>query len=566
MNAANAQEFHLKIVALNDFHGNLQSPGKSRANAQSPEVPVGGADFLAAYVQRLKSGNPYTVVVSAGDVIGASPLVSALFHEEDTIEAMNRVGLEISSVGNHEFDKGRQELLRMQHGGCSTLDKNTCMGAAVGTPVPFEGARFQYLSANVFDISTGKTLFPAYAIRTYDGVKVAFIGLTLADTPTIVVPSGVAGLRFTDEASTINELVAQLRKQGIESFVVLIHQGGLHKASGVVDINGCAGGLRGSPIETIVHKLDDSVGLVISGHTHQAYICRIANRSGRMVPVTSASAFGRMVTDIDVTIDTRTRKIAGVTARNVLVDRTAADIVPDAALTKIVDRYAALIAPITSRVVGSVAADMVKKGDADGESPLGDLIADAQLEATRAPGSGAAVAAFMNSGGIRADIPFASPTAGVANGKVTYGELYTTQPFGNDLVTMTLTGAQIKTMLEEQFKGCGLDAQPGDDPSAATVRTLQVSRGFTYAWNPTGAPCHRVDAASIKIEGVPVVPAAKYRITVNSLLADGGDQFYVLRKGTDRLVGEVDLEALTAYFAKHPSLAPPPGGRVSVRP
>ena len=211
LTSARADDFKLKIIAFNDFHGNLQSPGRFRANAQSPNVPVGGIDFLAGYVERLKGENPYNVVVSAGDLAGASPLVSALFHDEDTIEAMNRLGLEINAVGNHEFDKGKQELLRLQNGGCSTQDQNTCQGAATGTPVPFEGAKFQYLAANVVDTSTGKTILPAYAIKTYNGVKIAFIGLTLKDTPSLVVPAGVAGLKFMDEAGAINAVVRQLR-------------------------------------------------------------------------------------------------------------------------------------------------------------------------------------------------------------------------------------------------------------------------------------------------------------------------------------------------------------------
>ena len=253
--AARADDFKLKIIAFNDFHGNLQSPGKIAANAQSPEVAAGGVDFLAGYVEHLKSESPYSVVVSAGDLIGASPLVSALFHDEDTIEAMNRLGLELTSVGNHEFDKGKQELLRIQRGGCSTQDQNTCKGSVTGTPVPFEGAKFEYLAANVFDTTTGKTLFPAYAIKTYNGVQIAFIGLTLKDTPTIVTPSGVAGLRFADEASTINSIVSQLRNQGIKIFVVLIHQGGTQTTKGTHDINACEGGLNGSPIQSIVGKL-----------------------------------------------------------------------------------------------------------------------------------------------------------------------------------------------------------------------------------------------------------------------------------------------------------------------
>jgi len=559
-----AETFHLEIIAFNDFHGNLQTPGKFRVGPQSPEVPVGGADYLAAYVAHLKAQNPDNVVVSAGDLTGASPLTSALFHDEGTIEAMNRLGLEINAVGNHEFDKGRKELLRFQHGGCSTLDANTCKGADVGTPVPFEGAKFQYLAANVFDTSTGKTIFPAYAVKTYHGVKVAFIGLTLKDTPAVVTAAGVAGLRFADEASTINATVRDLQKQGIASFVLLIHEGGLQTGK-TVDINACAGGLDGTPIKAIVGKLDDAVGLVISAHTHQAYNCRIQNRSRRPVLVTSASAYGRLVTEIDVTLDTKTGKMTAETARNIVVDRTNPEIKPDLAVQRIVDRYAALTAPIVNRPVGSVTAEISKTTLDSGESPMGDLIADAQLEATIAESAGGAQIAFMNDGGIRAGVPFKGTVAGIPDGKVTFGELYTAQPFGNELVTMTLNGAQIKTALEEQFKGCALGVPAGED-ARTSDDLMQVSAGFSYTWSKAGGPCSKVDPASIKLHGVTLNPSTKYRVTANSFLADGGDSIYILKSGADRVIGPPDVDALSAYFIKHGTVAPSQPQRISMAP
>ncbi len=559
---ASADKFTLKIIAINDFHGNLQSPGNFRADSQSPSEPAGGIDVLAGYVEYQKARNPYHVVVSAGDLIGASPLVSALFHDEGTIETMNRLGLEINAVGNHEFDEGRQELLRMQTGGCSTLDENTCKGAQVGTPVPFEGAQFEFLAANVFDEATDKTIFPAYAIRTYKGVRVAFIGLTLRGTPTMVRPSGVAGLRFADEASTINALVRQLREQGIQSFIVLIHQGGRQTTKGTVDINGCEGGLEDSPIKAIVKQLDDAVDLVISGHTHAAYVCQIANSAGRKIPVTSAASYGRLVTDIDVSIDTTTKKVVGATARNIVVDRTNPKITPDARIKGIVDQYAALTAPLANRVVGSITADISSRGEAGGESALGDLIADAQLEATR--DSGGAAVAFMNRGGIRGDLEYSSGAAGAGGGKVTYGELFGIQPFGNSLVTMTLTGAQLKTLLEEQFKGCTLDFPAGNTAGRSADQILQVSDGFTYTWNPGGAACNKVDATSLKLNGAAIVPTGKYRVTVNSFLADGGDQLYEFTLGTERVGGAQDIDALADYFARHHSISPGQLNRIKI--
>jgi 5'-nucleotidase len=550
----------LKIIAFNDFHGNLQSPGNFRANAQSADGPVGGAEYLAAYVNSLEAENPNHIVVAAGDLVGASPLVSGLFHDEPTIEAMNRLGLDISSVGNHEFDRGTAELLRKQHGGCSTQDQQTCEGAQVGTPVPFEGAKFEYLAANVVDTKTGKTIFPAYAIRKFGSTRVAFIGLTLQATPTMVVPSGVAGLKFTEEAETINNVVHELEKQKVRSFVVLIHQGGAQVAAGPVDINGCEGGLEASPIRAIVSHLDDAVGLVISGHTHAAYICQIANGAGRKIPVTSALSYGRVVTDIDVNIDAATQRFTSVTAKNILVDRTNPAITPNEEIKTLVDQYAAIAAPLANRKVGTITAEITNKINAAGESELGDVIADAQLDATRT--SAGAQIAFMNRGGIRTSLPYTSKFA--PDGVVTYGELFAIQPFGNSVVTMTLTGAQIKTLLEQQFKGCSLGFPPGKIANRFDNQILQVSGGFTYTWNPAGAACDKVEANSIRLNGTPIAAEQKYRVTVNSFLADGGDQMYEFTLGTERVTGGNDADALADYFTKHQQISPAEPNRIRV--
>lgn len=561
--ALHAQDVTVKIIAFNDFHGNLQSPGESRATPSGPEVPVGGADYLAGYVARLKSENPLHVVVSSGDLTGAAPLVSTLFHDEGTVEVMNRMGLDINAVGNHEFDHGLAELERKQHGGCIAHDPDSCVGASAGTHVPFEGAKFQYLAANVYDAS-GKTIFPPYLVKTFDGVKIAFIGLTLKETPTIVVPENIKGLRFTDEATTINAVVRKLRPQGISAFVVLLHQGGLQSGTGSRDINGCAGDMEGTPIRSIVSKLDNAVDLVLSAHTHEAYVCSVPNRAGRNIPVTSAAAFGRVVTDVDLTIHKQTRRVTHITTHNILVDRTNPEIQPDLAIQHIVDGYAALAAPIVNRVVGSIAAAIPKTSAPSGESPMGDLIADAQLEFTRPPAKGGAVVAFTNDGGIRAGLPYEPQAPGIPVGKVTYGELFIAQPFQNNLVTMTVTGDQIRILLEEQFKGCALGSPTPDKDIPKNDRTLEVSEGFSYTWNRNAPACHKVDAASIRIDGVPVNPSAHYRITVNSLLADGGEQFYILKRGTHRRVDGVDLDAMSAYLARHPKISPVVPHRISV--
>ena len=294
----------IKLLGLNDFHGQVQSPGNftvTPAGGVNPAVvtPAGGIDQIAGVIAKFKALNPTTTVVSAGDLIGATPLVSALFHDEGTIETMNRAGLEFNAVGNHEFDEGKNEQKRLQVGGCHPTDTNSCRGAQVGTPVPFEGAKFKFLAANVVDTATNKTLFAPYAIKTYGNVRVAFIGMTLKETPTIVTPSGVAGLSFTDEAAAVNALVPKLRARGVEAMVVLLHQGGTQPvAQNGTTINQCVGGLDNTPIKPIVAAFDDAVDLVISGHTHQAYNCTWPNKNGRAIPVTSANTIGRVMTDI----------------------------------------------------------------------------------------------------------------------------------------------------------------------------------------------------------------------------------------------------------------------------
>ena len=542
----------LKIVAINDFHGQLESPGSLRnlPTDASATVPVGGVDWIAGYIADVKSKNPNTVVVSAGDLIGATPLVSALFHDEGTIETMNRAGLDIDAVGNHEFDEGKTELLRMQNGGCHPTDTNSCQGAAVGTPVPFEGAKFQFLAANVVDTKNKTTVLPAYTIKQYEGVKVAFIGLTLKETPTIVTPSGVAGLRFTDEVRAVNLLVPKLRAQGVRTIVVLIHQGGVvPESASVATMNNCVGNLDGSPIKTIVNGLSDAVGAVISGHTHNTYNCRLTTKNGvHSIPVTSANSQGRIYTEIDLTLYKNTGAIKSAQASNVVVDQRNSAIIPDAGIKQIVTNYKALVTPISSRVIGSISAALTRTATAAGENSMGDVIADAQLAATKEPKFGNAQIAFMNPGGVRADLSYVSSSVGEGDGNVTFGEAFTVQPFGNSLVTMSLTGAQIEQMLEQQFMGCA-NNQPFN-------RVLLPSAGFSYTWSVSGFACDKIDPNSIMLNGAVIDPAASYRVTVNSFLASGGDLFSVFNQGTNRLGGAQDSDALEAYFKAKSPIAP----------
>lgn len=526
----------VQVLALNDFHGNLLPPSGSSGRVGA--IDAGGVEYLATHVNNLRALNPNTVVVSAGDMVGASPLLSALFHDEPTIEAFNLIGLDFNAVGNHEFDEGWDELVRMQEGGCHPVD-----GCLDGDG--FEGANFQFLAANVTRKDNGKTIFPAYKMRAFAGAKIAFIGMTLEGTPSIVTPSGIAALDFHDEADTVNALIPELKKKGIETIVVIVHEGG---APSSFNYNGCVG--VSGPIVDIVQRLDDEVDVVISGHTHQPYNCTIDNKL-----VTSAFSFGRLVTKIDLTIDRATGEVVSMAANNHIVTR---DVPKDSMLTALIAKYQAIAAPLENRVIGSITATITRTNNAAGESALGDVIADAQLYATTDPGNGGAVIAFMNPGGIRADLTYASSPAGEGDGFVTYGESFTVQPFGNNLVTLTLTGAQIDTLLEQQFVGCG---QP-----VGGQKVLQVSNGFTYSWSVSAPACNKVNPASIMLNGVQIDPTGSYRVTVNSFLADGGDNFSVLVQGTNRLGGAVDTDALEAYFTAFSPVAPGPQNRITVLP
>lgn len=557
-------EIPVKIIAFNDFHGQLQAPGDIPLSTgdKNSTVEVGGAAWMAAYVERLKAKNPNNLVVSAGDMIGASPLISALFHDEPTIEVMNRLGLDFNAVGNHEFDDGRDELLRMQHGGCHPAGPQSCQGASVGTPVPFEGAKFQFLAANVIDTASRKTLLAPYAIKEFGKARMAVIGMTLKDTPTLVSAAGIAGLEFADEAATVNALIPELQAQGVKAIAVLIHQGGVQSVAQAADtINSCVGDLADTPIAAIVSQLDDEVDLVISGHTHQAYNCALKNKSGRLISVTSANSNGRILTDIELTLSTKTGDVVKVNPNNILVERSASDITPNKEIAAIVSGYRKLSKPIADMVIGEITADMSHlEVNAAGESAIGALIADAQLQATSGASNGDAVIAFMNAGGIRSPgLLYSSSAAGEGDGKVTYGEVFTLQPFGNNLVTLGLTGEQIHILLEQQFSDCHAGNAPAswgypakEMSGQSTKRILHVSTGFSYVWKASGAECDKVDSASITLQGAVINPHHIYRVTVSNYLANGGDKFYILTKAIQPQGGMLDVDALAAFF-KNPA-------------
>jgi 5'-nucleotidase len=525
-----ASPVDLRILAINDFHGYLRPPpGGIRISdpddkARKIVVPAGGAEHMATLVRQLREGHKNTIFVAAGDLIGASPFLSAMFHDEPTIESLSMMGLEVASVGNHEFDEGVDELRRMQNGGCHPVDK--CRG-----PHPFPGAKFHYLAASTFEKATGKTVFPPYEIRQFEGIPVAFIGLTLKGTPNIISPASAAGLEFRDEAETVNALVPELKARGVEAIVVLIHEGGVPTG----DYNECPG--ISGPIVDIVKKLDRAVDVVISGHTHQAYVCDI---DGRLV--TSGDKYGTLVTAIDLKLDPKTRDVISAKAENTIV--RSQTLPKDASQTALIEAYDRLAAPIANRPAGSVTETLSRVPNQAGESELGDVIADAQLAATRSPEKGGAVIAFTNPGGVRTDI------ARREDGAVTYADLFSSQPFRNQLITLTLTGKQIKDTLEQQWL----------DPKRP--RILQVSKGFGYAWDASKGDGERIIAERMTLDGAPIDPAATYRVTVNNFLSLGGDGFTVLKEGQAPLTGPYDVDALQAYFQANSPIGPTPGNRI----
>jgi 5'-nucleotidase len=561
------------LLAFNDLHGTLD-PGGQTLYGQF----AGGAAFLAKKVDGLQSQyGAYQATIFAGDNIGASPLASALFHDEPTTVASNLMHVDVASVGNHEFDEGSSELLRVQNGGCHPTDGCQAAPYALatgGTTNVYPGADFQYLSANVVVTATGKTLFPPYAVKQFSSIdgkrkyKVGFIGETLEATPTIVTPAGVAGLTFLDEAEAANQAAAELADKGVKIPILVVHQGGFQ--SGAAALNGCAGNLAGSDIAEIASRLDPSIKVIVSAHTHAEYRCTIT-AGGVTRLITSASSFGRVLSDLTLTIDENNDKLLGAVANNILIRNatntpgTGVVRLPDLSLADtqvqaLVNQYVTAAAPLANRVIGKIQGDLTRADpNGRGETTLGDAIADSQLDATDDAGFGDAKIAFMNPGGIRADMRTTdiSP-GGEAIGEVTYGEAFTVQPFGNSLVTKTMTGDMIRRLLQQQFVGCAVPT---------TKRILQISHTFSYEQDPGAAACAD-KIGRMWVNGVLVAPGDSFRVTMNNFLATGGDGFTVFNEGTGPLGGAVDLDALVAYFGVNQpaGIAVPPLTRIVAKP
>jgi 5'-nucleotidase len=525
----------VQLLAINDFHGYLKAnpPGRvSRSGDPDATVPAGGIEYLATQIRNLKRRNANTLVVAAGDLVGGSPLVSSLFHDEPSIEAMNQLPLDITTVGNHEFDEGAAELLRLQRGGCHPVD-----GCRDGTP--FEGAKFRYLAANVELRSTHKTIFPPYTIRKIGGVRIGFIGETLKGTPDLIPPQFASRLRFRDEALIANRVARRLKKRGVNAIVMLLHEGGFPVREDA-PIDACPG-LSG-PLKSIVRRTSDDIDLFITGHTHRIYNCVVDGRR-----VTSAGRYGRLLTRLELKINRRTRDIVSTKADNWVVGQ---DVTPAADMTSLIGHYDAIAAPIASKVIGRLTRGAGRTRDRSGEYRLGNLVADAQVEST------GAAAAFVNPHIVRTGLP---------GGEITYGRAFTSLPFGSSLVTQSMTGGQIRELLKQQW--CG----------RKNPEILQVSSSVSYTWSRSKAkaalrkPCS-ADAdpiSDLTIRGNPVKSYQAFRVTVNTTMLGRGAQFSVLHTGTGPTGGPVDVDSFKEYL--EPSVAgapivPPKLSRINVAP
>ncbi|MFC8230905.1 bifunctional metallophosphatase/5'-nucleotidase [Streptomyces sp. NPDC057287] len=552
----------VQLLSFNDLHGNLEPPAGSagtvsekQADGTVKAVPAGGVEYLATSLRTARKGHPYSVTAAGGDMVGASPLLSGLFHDEPTIEALNGLDLDVTAVGNHEFDEGATELARLQNGGCHPVEGCYEKGKK------FKGADFPYLAANVTSEKSGKPILKPYTVWKKNGVKIGFIGVTLEGTPNIVTANGVKGLKFHDEIETVNKYAKELDRQGVKSIVALIHEGGAPASSSYnydCDSPGAGDGISG-PIVDIAKGITPKVDALVTGHTHQAYVCTVPDPSGNPRMVTSASLFGKLYTDTTLTYDRGTRDIVRTSVKspasvNHVVSRDQAKATD---MTALIARWNTLAAPISNRPQGFISADINGRGSTAPEKPLGNLIADAQLEGLAPADKGGAVVAFMNPGGIRSDLVYTA-SGSEGDGVVTYGEAFTVQPFTNMMNVVDLTGAQLVAALQQQVSGS----------NAASPKILQVSKGLTYTLDMTKAGADRVVASSIQLNGVAIDPAKTYRVAMNEFLAGGGDGFAALGQGTNKLVGASDLDLFNAYLAAHSTaaapLAPPATDRITI--
>ncbi|SNT58873.1 5'-nucleotidase [Streptosporangium subroseum] len=565
-----AKTVPVRLLSLNDFHGNLEPPTGSSGrmvDETGTTVDAGGAAYAATYLKQMSDKN--TLKVAQGDLIGASPLISAAFHDEPSVEFLGKVGVTVSSVGNHEFDEGYTELKRIMNGGCHPVDGCSPAGK-------WKGAQYSYLGANVLlkrpnssaekaaldALGGGHTgplrklldgygipALPPVAIRWMNGVPIGFIGLVTKTTPTIVTSEGIKDLEFVDEVKAANVASKLLQIVGVKAQVVLVHEGDQVTAGQSPDSCAAQPG-AGNRIAT---QVDAEVDMVLSGHSHQAYLCKVSDPKGGTRLYSQGGSFGRVITKVDFQVDVKTRDVvrSSVVADNQIVTRT---VTPDPEISAFVQTWKDRVASVANKPLGKITADITNSGAASGESSLGNLIADGQLAATRTGGN--AQIALMNPGGVRANLTYAGSAVGEGDGVVTYGEAFTVQPFNNLMQAVTLTGAQLKTVLEQQFTG-------GPNNQAFT-KILQPSSNFTYTYS-TSAPWGS-KISNMKIDGVAVTDTQSIRVAANNFLVGGGDAFLAFQGGTDLWSGPLDIDAFAAYFAANPSIAPPVPNHITVVP
>ena len=535
----------IQLLGFNDYHGHVKT------DAVGFRVDEGGGEFLSAKLAELRADHEHSFTVAAGDLIGGSPAFSGLFHDEPSVESLNAMGLDFAGVGNHEFDEGVDELLRMQFGGCHPVD------GCYFSDLPFAGADFKWLAANVVSEIDGVTTpLPGYWIEKVKGVKVGFIGMTLEATDSIVAAAGIVGWDFLDEVETANNLVPVLKYQGVEAIVVLLHEGG-NQVPSPGDYNACEN-FEG-PVAAINDALDPEIDVIITGHTHQPYNCRLPDAAGHERIVTSSYQYGRVVTEVSLVIDRRTKDVDRElsSAFNHAVVRE--ELTPDPTVTAVIDKWQPLFDSFANEVVGSITRDINRGGMPPGadrgvESAAGNLVADAQFWATQNFGS---EVAFMNPGGVRSDLVFAE-SGSEGDGNVTFGEAFTFQPFNNGLEVLTMTGAQVVAVLEEQ-------CQPIEEPGDRAFLHLGVSEGFSYDLTKNfgidGSCTATIE--NVQLNGVPLDLGDTYLVAVNSFLADGGDNFTSFTEALSRVTWGLDLDALTTYLGENSPVAPPPTDRVN---
>lgn len=555
----------VRLLALNDFHGNLEPPTGSSGrmvDENGNTVDAGGAAYVATHMKGLTDRN--TIAVAQGDLIGATPLVSAAYHDEPSVEFMDKLGLKVAAVGNHEFDEGYAELRRIMNGGCHPVDGCSPAGK-------WKGAKFDYVGANVLFKNPrertdalaalggsnsarvkqaladwGVPALPPVSIKWMNGVPIGFIGLVTQTTPSIVTSEGIKDLKFVDEVKAANVASKLLRLVGVKAQVVLVHEGDQVTAGQSPDACSAVPG-AGNRIAT---QVDAEIDLILSGHSHQAYLCKVKDPAGKDRLYSQGGSFGRVITQVDLKVNTKTRDVerASVVADNHVVTRT---VTADPEISAFVQTWKDRVAPVANRAVGTISADITNTAAPSGESPLGNLIADGQLAATRTGGN--AQIALMNPGGVRASLAFAGSPANEGDGVVTYGEAFTVQPFNNLMQVVTLTGAQLKTLLEQQFTG-------GPNNQAFT-KILQPSANFTYTYSRGAAWGSKV--SDMKIDGVPVTDTQTIRVAANNFLVGGGDAFLAFTEGTELWSGPLDIDAFVEQLGRDNPIAPPATNRIT---